>query len=103
LVADDGLKCVVAHRQYFDKPTRYHEPAEEEHAMAPMLNVMQLSPQAFAHLGLEDVAYVKRVTTNEQQGFAVHAADGTRLAVLHDRATAFAAIRRHEMKPVDLH
>lgn len=35
--------------------------------------------------------------------YAVHAADGSRLAVLDDRAAAFAAARGHELKPVSVH
>jgi hypothetical protein len=71
--------------------------------MAPMLNVMQLSSQAFAHLGLEELAYVRPVTDRTGSLFAVHAADGTRLAILPDRATALDAIRQSDMEPVGLH
>ena len=71
--------------------------------MAPMLNVMQLSSRAFAHLGLEEVAYVKRIGGSEEPACAIHAADGTCLAVLPDRETAMVAIRRHNMEPVPLH
>lgn len=35
--------------------------------------------------------------------YAVHAADGSRLAVLDDRNAAFAAARGHELKPVSVH
>jgi hypothetical protein len=71
--------------------------------MAPMLNVLQLSPRAFAHLGLEEVAYLKGGASASEPGVAIHAADGTCLAVLADRATALVLIRRHDMEPVSLH
>lgn len=35
--------------------------------------------------------------------YAVHAADGSRLAVTDSRASALAAARDHELKPVSLH
>ena len=35
--------------------------------------------------------------------FAVHAADGERLAVMLDRETAFAAAVAHELAPVSVH
>lgn len=35
--------------------------------------------------------------------YALHAADGARIALMSDRAIAFAAARQHEMTPVSLH
>jgi len=35
--------------------------------------------------------------------YAVHAADGARLALVSDRETAFAAARQHDMAPVSVH
>ncbi len=35
--------------------------------------------------------------------YAVHAADGARLAVLDDREAAFIAAREHNLKPVSVH
>lgn len=35
--------------------------------------------------------------------YAVHAADGSRIAVLDDRDAAFAAARGHDLKPVSVH
>jgi hypothetical protein len=71
--------------------------------MTSMLNVLQLSSRAFAHLGLEEVAYVKRAAGEAAPGFAIHAADGTCLAIVPDQETALATIRRHDMAPVGLH
>jgi hypothetical protein len=39
--------------------------------MTSMLNVLQLSSRAFARLGLEEVAYVKRVAGQDEPGFAI--------------------------------
>ena len=54
-------------------------------------------------LGLEDVAYVKRVVLDGTEGFAVHAADGTQMAVLPNRELAFAVIRQNDLDPVSVH
>jgi hypothetical protein len=35
--------------------------------------------------------------------YALHAADGSRIALMSDRAIAFAAAKQHEMLPVSLH
>jgi hypothetical protein len=35
--------------------------------------------------------------------YTVHAADGSRLAVLDDRESAFAAARAHQLEPVSVH
>ena len=35
--------------------------------------------------------------------YAVHTADGARIAVLNDRTAAFATARTHEMTPVSVH
>lgn len=62
-----------------------------------------ISTKEFAHLGLQDVAYVKRVTLNGAAAFAIHAADGTEIAVLPDRDLAFATLRQHDLEPVSVH
>lgn len=80
-----------------------------------------LSTEAFAALGAPDLVYVRPVTGAEllanvavaqAQGFelnpgqvlyAVHRADGERLAVLTDRDAAVAAALAHELAPVSVH
>lgn len=80
-----------------------------------------LSTEAFAALGAPDLVYVRPIraaeiladTPLEQiQGFnlqpeqvlyAVHRADGARLAVLGDRDSAVAAALAHELAPVSVH
>jgi hypothetical protein len=68
-----------------------------------MLSVVSLSARAFAVLGLEEIAYVKPVIEDDEPAFAIHAADGTCLAVIEDRQTAFAVIRRNDLEPASLH
>ncbi|MBI3453493.1 MAG: DUF1150 family protein [Rhodospirillales bacterium] len=64
----------------------------------------QMSVQDFAALGVQDVAYVKPVVmAGDAVRFAIHAADGTPVAVLDNREVAFAAVRQHGLEPVSLH
>jgi hypothetical protein len=80
-----------------------------------------LTTEAFAALGAPHMVYVRPVTAAEilatvpsasLQGFdlspdqtlyAVHRADGERLAVLTDRDSAVAAALAHELAPVSVH
>jgi hypothetical protein len=80
-----------------------------------------LSTEAFAALGSPVLAYVRAVTgadiladtpvenfrgfhiKPDQVLYALHGADGARLAVMTDRATAVAAAQAHELALVSLH
>ncbi len=80
-----------------------------------------LDTKTFAELGGPDLVYVRSVTAAEimadapagtvesfgvppeQTLFALHRADGERLAVLADRDSAFAAALAHELAPVSVH
>jgi len=63
----------------------------------------QISPTEFAHLGMEDVAYIRRIILNDEPAFEVHAADGQAMGVLRDRDTAFAAVRQQDLEPLSVH
>jgi hypothetical protein len=62
-----------------------------------------LSPTDFATLGMSDLAYVKPVLVDGRIAYAIHAADGTSMAVVNERALALAAIRQHDLEAVDVH
>ncbi len=62
-----------------------------------------LSPTDFASLGLSDLAYIKPVPLDGRTAYAIHAADGTQMAVVNDRALAFMAVRQHDLEAVDIH
>ncbi|HUZ71923.1 MAG TPA: DUF1150 family protein [Stellaceae bacterium] len=66
-------------------------------------NLRSITPQEFAHLGVNDIAYVKRVIVDDAPAYAVHAADGTPMAVLRDHATAVAALLQHDLEAVSVH
>ena len=62
-----------------------------------------LSAYDLALLGMEDVAYIKHVVEDGVSAYAVHAADGTRMALIADRDVAFATVRQHDLEPVSVH
>jgi hypothetical protein len=63
----------------------------------------QISPQEFAALGIQGLAYVKRVVVNDAVAYAIHAADGTEVALLPNRDIALATVRQHELEPLSVH
>jgi hypothetical protein len=80
-----------------------------------------LSNEAFAALGAPDTVYLRRVKgadiladtpvenirgfhiEPDQVLYALHGADGARLAVMSDKATAVATAHAHELAVVSLH
>jgi hypothetical protein len=71
--------------------------------VAVMFDIRHLSDEQLAKLGVSQIAYVKPITVDGVQSFAIHAADGTAMAIAGDRDIAVAAIRQHEMFPVSVH
>lgn len=67
------------------------------------INLRHISAQEFAFLGVNDIAYVKRIMVNDAPAYSVHAADGTKMAVLRDHATAVAALLQHDLEAVSVH
>jgi hypothetical protein len=65
--------------------------------------IRHMSTQELAFFGIQDIAYVKRVEINGTVAYAIHAADGTQIAVLPDRSVAFAALRQHDLEPLSVH
>jgi len=66
-------------------------------------DIRHMSVEQLAQLGLAKLAYVKPIELNGSAGFAIHAADGTPMAVAADREVAIAAILQHEMIPALVH
>lgn len=80
-----------------------------------------MTTEDFAGLGAPDLVYVREISASDvladtplddvrgmeinpdQTLYAVHGADGERLAVMVDRETAFAAAVAHELEPVSVH
>jgi hypothetical protein len=62
-----------------------------------------ISSKEFALLGMNDIAYVRRVVVNDEPSYAIHSADGTQVALLADLDVAIATIRQHDLEPLSLH
>ncbi|MBX3445871.1 MAG: DUF1150 domain-containing protein [Parvibaculaceae bacterium] len=77
----------------------------------------QLTAETFATIGMPNIVYVREVSASEIETelgselgipadtrlFAVHAANGQRMAVLDDRDAAFAGARQYDLEPVSVH
>jgi hypothetical protein len=69
--------------------------------------------EVFARFGAPHIVYVRELHPDETATipgapagiklFAIHAADGTRVGVMDDRDTAFAAARQNDMEPLSVH
>ncbi len=67
------------------------------------IDIRQLTQVQLRQLGVSQLAYVKPVMLNGAAAFAIHAADGSPMAVADDRDLAVAAILQHEMVPALVH
>jgi hypothetical protein len=72
-------------------------------AVPEVIDIRHLSTDQLARLGVAQIAYVKSVMVNGEMAFAIHAADGTPMALAGDRDVAIAAVRQHEMLPTLVH
>lgn len=71
--------------------------------MVNMSELKSMSPEAFAYLGAPALAYVKEVKVEGEPAFAVHAADGTAIAIFDNRDYAFAAAKQNDLDAVSVH
>ncbi len=78
-----------------------------------------ITKEALAALGAKTLVYIREISARDALAdtpapelagldpdailYAVHAADGSRLAILDDRRAAFAAARGNELDPVSVH
>ncbi len=62
-----------------------------------------LTQAEWAAFMLNQIAYIKEVSENGQSAFGIFAADGTPLAMIADRDSAFAAVRQHDLEPMSVH
>jgi len=76
---------------------------DEQGATPAVIDIHDISPQQLAMLGVQQIAYVKPVVVNGTAAYAIHAADGTPMAIAGERDAALAAIMQHEMVPALVH
>jgi hypothetical protein len=71
--------------------------------MKSIESLRHISPQEFALFGMQDLAYVRRVVVNDEPAYAIHAADGSQIALMRDREVAIATLRNHDLEAVSVH
>ncbi|MBI1326605.1 MAG: DUF1150 family protein [Alphaproteobacteria bacterium] len=67
------------------------------------LSLKTITTQDFLRLGVAEVAYIKPLQVIGHTLYAVHAADGTPLAMAETPAAAAVLARQNELEPVTLH
>ena len=80
-----------------DRIDETDETRNDEAGRVVAFDIRHLSAEQFGKLGVSQIAYVKPVIVNGAAAFAIHAADGTPMAIAADQALAVAAIVQHEM------
>lgn len=68
-----------------------------------VLDIRHITTAELAQLGISRLAYIKPVVVGGEAVFAIHAADGTPMAVAPNQELAWGAILEHEMVPALVH
>lgn len=68
-----------------------------------LARLKNISAQEFALWGIQDIAYIRPVTVEGRKAYAVHAADGTQVAVMNTPEIAMAAVRQNDLEPLSVH
>ena len=80
------------------KSTQGNEAARQD-----SFDIRKLTSEQLMQLGIADLAYVKPVILDGHVAFAIHAADGSPMAMAADCDLAVAAIMQHEMQAAFVH
>lgn len=83
--------------------TQMSNSADQAAPTLELIDVHHLTSEQLMTLGLSQIAYVKPIMMNGSPAFAIHAADGSPMAVAGDRELAVAAIIQHEMAAALVH
>lgn len=76
----------------------------DDNAPSPTQSMLRgLSTAQFQQLGMNEIAYIKQIKQGVDQGFAVHAADGTLLTVQNALQNAVILTRQNDLIPVTVH
>jgi hypothetical protein len=79
------------------------DPADRAETAAMAIDIRHLTPDQLAQLGVSQLAYVKPVLANGVPAYAIHAADGTPMALAPSVDLAVAAVRQHDMLAALVH
>jgi hypothetical protein len=63
------------------------------------VSLKHLSQRDLLTFGLNTVAYLRPATVDGQSVYAIHAADGSQLALVATREVGLAAMQQHELEP----
>ena len=63
----------------------------------------KFTPDQFAALGVNRLAYVRPAVIEGRTVYAIHSADGSEIGMMAEREIAFAAVKQHDMEPVSVH
>ena len=66
-------------------------------------SLKKLSQTDWLTFGLDDIAYLRPTISDGKPVFAIHAADGSQLALAVSRDVGLAAMEQHDLEPVSLH
>jgi hypothetical protein len=66
-------------------------------------DIRNLSSQDLAAFGIQAIAYVKPMQHEGRPAYAVHAADGTLVAMTSTRLAAESLVRQSDLEPVSVH
>jgi hypothetical protein len=86
------------------KPMNVDNPDQAPQNRPVLVDLHHLSPDDLGRLGVSQLAYIKPVMVEGGgTAFAIHAADGTPMALAGDIQLAAAAILQHDMVPALVH
>jgi len=71
--------------------------------MNQTIDIRNISPRDLASLGIQAFAYVRPAIHEGQPAFAVHAADGTLVAMMATRIAAEVLVRNNDLELVSVH
>jgi len=77
--------------------------AAPETAKPMIIDIHDITAQQLQMLGLTQLAYIKPVKTQDGKAYAIHAADGTPMALATDPMAAIEAIHEHHMAAALVH
>ncbi|AOX16337.1 DUF1150 family protein [Kozakia baliensis] len=81
----------------------FHEDGVEMPQERIPADLRRMTNKELRNLGMSKLAYVRPVIYEGEAAFAIHAADGTPMALTEDRDSAVEAIIDHEMIPAWVH
>ena len=58
------------------------------------------TPVDLAHLGLAEVAYIRKTVVNDQPVWSIHSAAGHPLGAAQSFEQAWAAVKQHDLEPL---